>query len=73
MKTQKAVHPFLSWTHVKSSVKTGNRSPSEKRRCNLCGGRYRAPNSFSRFCRTCRLESELYRMAEWVPTVELPL
>jgi hypothetical protein len=45
--------------------------PSSRRvNCNLCGARYRASSRFQRFCQTCRLENELYRLAEWLPTAE---
>lgn len=39
--------------------------------CNLCKGAYRPKNKFTRFCPTCRQTNELYRLAEWLPAVNL--
>lgn len=44
-----------------------NLDPSFTGTCNLCGGRYKPKNKYSRFCQTCRYENEIYRMAEWLP------
>jgi hypothetical protein len=35
--------------------------------CNICGSIFRLANPFQRFCQSCRNESELYRLSEWLP------
>ena len=35
--------------------------------CNLCHMAFQAANSFNRFCRSCKQQSELYRFHDSIP------
>lgn len=39
---------------------------SKHRNCNICGSRFYAPSRFMRYCKKCKVESELYRFSETV-------
>lgn len=47
--------------------KISRKSHGSEAECNICGGKYLRKNRFQRFCRTCKNESEIYRVAEWMP------
>lgn len=45
-------------------MKKKGQSPT---RCNLCNRAFRAASRFHRFCRTCKLDEDLFRFSDWLP------
>lgn len=43
------------------------KSGAEQMRCNLCNRVFRAASRFHRFCRTCKLDEDLFRFNDWLP------
>lgn len=52
-------------TEKKRERKMGN----EQLRCNLCHRLFRAASKYHRFCRTCKLDEDLFRFSDWLPAV----
>ena len=59
------------WLNQKLGRKIKNGAPLMRRDCNICSRSYMTGDRFSRFCRSCRVGSEVYRLAEWLPTSRL--
>lgn len=67
----------MGYSYEQNQGRLGNVYPMKKHnkrfamqnymRCNLCGHRFHTRTKFSRFCKKCRRESELYRYHEWLP------
>ncbi len=47
--------------------KKRNKLGVEQMRCNLCHRAFRAASRFHRFCRSCKLDEDLFRFSDWLP------
>ena len=52
---------------VMSDRKRKRKMGFEQMRCNLCRKAFRAQTKFHRFCRSCKLDEDLFRFCDWLP------
>lgn len=46
--------------------KRQKRMEHEHVRCNLCHKIFRADSKYHRFCRTCKMDEDLFRFSDWL-------
>ncbi len=64
------INPLALHFEIKKTFeRRRKRMGMERLRCNLCNKLFRAASKFHRFCRSCKLDDELFRFVDTLPTM----